>query len=67
MVEVGRKVMFEPICSFSDNCGKSPKPPIKGTIVYVNEPHSHFVVQANDANFREGFKYDDIGFAVTLI
>lgn len=67
MIDVGRKVMFESVCSFSDNCGRSPKPPIKGTVIYVNQEHQHFIVEAEKAKFREGFRFDDIGVSVKLI
>lgn len=55
--KVGDKLMRVATCGNFGCDDNSPKPCI---VVYVNEPHSYYIVEFIDMGFRESYKHPDI-------
>ena len=68
MIKVGQKVRLDPLYCVSGYGAELVRGHVvKGTVVTVNEPHKHFLVEYGNPKQRISFKFCDIGQAVKIV
>lgn len=67
-IKIGQKVRFDPfrdITGFASDMNRGRD--VRGTVVYINEPHKWFSVEYGKPKARISFNFFDIGHGVQLL